>query len=144
SLVGDDGREVVAPDEPVGLLQLHRDHPSQWDAWDIEQHYRQHATDLDDVAELETFDEGDRVGVRVTRWHGASRFVQTIALAAGSPSLELRVDASWHERERLLKLRLPFAVRAEDATSETQFGHVRRSTHSNTSWDDARFETVAH
>lgn len=44
----------------------------------------------------------------------------------------------------MLKLAFPFAVRSETATSETQFGHVRRPTHANTSWDDARFETVAH
>jgi len=44
----------------------------------------------------------------------------------------------------MLKFAMPFDVRADDAVSETQFGHVRRSTHANTSWDDARFETVAH
>src|SRR5665647_2396043 len=35
-------------------------------------------------------------------------------------------------------------VHVERATSEIQFGHVHRPTHANTSWDAARFETVAH
>jgi len=35
-------------------------------------------------------------------------------------------------------------VHADRAASEIQFGHVYRSIHTNTSWDAARFETVAH
>jgi alpha-mannosidase len=34
-------------------------------------------------------------------------------------------------------------VQADRAASEIQFGHVFRSTHANTSWDAARYETVA-
>jgi alpha-mannosidase len=50
----------------------------------------------------------------------------------------------WHERQRLLKFAFPLDVRAENAASEVQFGHVYRPTHENTSWDAARFETAAH
>ncbi len=39
---------------------------------------------------------------------------------------------------------MPVDVHADSATSEIQFGHVERPTHTNTSWDAARFETVAH
>jgi alpha-mannosidase len=35
-------------------------------------------------------------------------------------------------------------VHADRARFETQFGHVTRSTHENTSWDAARFEVAAH
>jgi alpha-mannosidase len=34
------GREAVAPGAAAGLLQLHRDTPTQWDAWDVDVHYR--------------------------------------------------------------------------------------------------------
>ena len=36
------------------------------------------------------------------------------------------------------------AVRSTKATYEIQFGNVERPTHWNTSWDYAKFETVAH
>jgi alpha-mannosidase len=39
---------------------------------------------------------------------------------------------------------LPVDVRAEHVAAETQFGHVQRPTHSNTSWDAARFEVCQH
>jgi alpha-mannosidase len=35
-------------------------------------------------------------------------------------------------------------VRADRSAAETQFGHVFRPTHSNTSWEAAKFEICAH
>ena len=67
-----------------------------------------------------------------------------VPYAPGVAELEIRTDVDWHEQEKLLKLAFPVAVHADRAASEIQFGHVNRPTHANTSWDAARFETVAH
>jgi alpha-mannosidase len=75
---------------------------------------------------------------------GGSTITQTVAVAAGSPVVEIVTDVDWHEKQKLLKLAFPLDVHAERASSEIQFGHVHRPTHTNTSWDAARFETVAH
>src|SRR5699024_2276540 len=40
------GREVIAPGESGALLQLHRDTPNAWDAWDIDEFYRHVVRDL--------------------------------------------------------------------------------------------------
>ena len=50
----------------------------------------------------------------------------------------------WHEREKLLKAAFPLDVRAAHSTAEIPFGHVERPTHTNTSWDAAKFEFCAH
>jgi alpha-mannosidase len=50
----------------------------------------------------------------------------------------------WQEEHKLLKVAFPVAVRSPRATYEIQFGHVERTTHTNTSWDQARFEVCAH
>ena len=34
-------------------------------------------------------------------------------------------------------------IPADEATIEVQFGNVKRKTHTNTSWDKARFESCA-
>ncbi|MEY5058451.1 MAG: Mannosylglycerate hydrolase, partial [Actinomycetota bacterium] len=39
---------------------------------------------------------------------------------------------------------LPVAIHSHEAVCGTQFGHVRRARHGNTSWDIARFEVCAH
>jgi alpha-mannosidase len=85
-----------------------------------------------------------RVALRVVRRFGASTVTQTLALAAGSPALDIETNVDWHERQRMLKLAFPVDVHTVSARSEIQFGHIERPTHTNTSWDVARFETSAH
>lgn len=138
------GREAIAPQGRGNLLQVHRDTPTRWDAWDIDEHYRRHVVDLTDAVSVEQIAHPDAAIVCVVRAWGASRITQTLTLAPGSRALEVETTVDWHERQKLLKLAFPFDVHADRATSEIQFGHVQRPTHANTSWDMARFETVAH
>ena len=56
------------PGAPANLLQLFRDTPTQWDAWDIEEHYRRTGGDLVELAAL-TVEPGP--AVRVVRSVGA-------------------------------------------------------------------------
>lgn len=144
-------RELIPAGARGNLLQLHRDTPNQWDAWDLDANYRNTLTELRQVDSIELLEGSDRddspaggVGVRLTRSFGASRIVQEITLRAGSAAVDLAFTIDWQERQKLLKLAFPLDLHAERATSEIQFGHVHRPTHSNTSWDTARFETVAH
>jgi alpha-mannosidase len=67
-----------------------------------------------------------------------------ISLDAESPRLDFEVEADWHETDQFLKVEFPLALRSEYATYEIQFGHVRRPTHFNTTWDFARFEVCGH
>ena len=39
---------------------------------------------------------------------------------------------------------LPLDIHNDFATYETQFGHVQRPTHKNTTWDMAKFEVCGH
>ncbi|MEO6200682.1 MAG: glycoside hydrolase family 38 C-terminal domain-containing protein, partial [Cryobacterium sp.] len=138
-------RELIPKGRRGNLLQLHRDTPTQWDAWDIDEHYKRNITELTRAQSVEVFaDSPARVGVRVTRSFGASSLVQEITVSSGSPTVDLAFDIDWHERQKLLKLAFPLDLHADRAASEIQFGHVHRPTHTNTSWDVARFETCAH
>jgi len=78
------------------------------------------------------------------RRFGKSTATQTITLAPGARRVDLAVEVDWHETETFLKVAFPLDVRADRSAAETQFGHVFRNTHSNTSWDAARFEICAH
>ncbi|MCJ1708787.1 glycoside hydrolase family 38 C-terminal domain-containing protein [Microbacterium sp. VKM Ac-2923] len=138
-------RELVPAGRVANLLQLHQDLPNAWDAWDIDAHYRYTFDDLDtaDTVELAVDDEL-RARVIVTRTFGASRLTQTIAVNADDERVHFAVDLDWNEREKLLKASLPFVVHAHHHSAEIQYGHVRRATHTNTSWEDAKFEVMAH
>jgi len=140
------GREVLAPGAGGNLLQLHDDNPKQWDAWDIDLDYlKKEPVDLVELsAQQVEVPGGLRGAVRFTREFGHSRFTQRMVLDAGSRVLRFECDVDWHEEHKLLKVAFPVAVHSPRATYEIQFGHVERTTHTNTSWDQARFEVCGH
>ncbi len=53
-------------------------------------------------------------------------------------------EVDWHQRHEFLKFELPLNIKNDYATYETQFGHVQRPTHKNTTWDMAKFEVCGH
>ncbi|AMB17208.1 alpha-mannosidase [Microbacterium sp. XT11] len=137
-------RDAIAPGERGALLRLHRDVPDKWDAWDIDRHHQAAAVDLVSAEKVTATNRNDVAVVEATRRVGASLIVQTIALAPGRDAVDITLDVDWRERHKLLKIVFPLDVHADRSTSEIQFGHVDRPTHANTSWDEARFEFVAH
>lgn len=138
------GRDAIAPGASGNLLQLFRDIPNKWDAWDVDEHYRRVEEDLVDVVSVRPLVDDEGAAVIVERAFGGSRVVETVRLRPGSASLDLDFDIDWQETRHLLKLAFPLDVHADRSAAETQFGHVFRPTHTNTSWDAARFEICAH
>src|SRR5690606_3268880 len=118
SLVGRaDGRETIAPGARGALLQLHRDTPNAWDAWDIDEFYRRVVRDLETptAAEVEEADGGVRVSFTYTTALAdgeetsgvtgeGSTIVKTFVLRPDDTSLGIEVDLDWRERKKALKL----------------------------------------
>jgi alpha-mannosidase len=139
------GREVLAAGQRGNLLRLHADLPNEWDAWDVDRHYRRQYTDLTAAESVTLVETGPLVGaIRVERAFGASRITQTIRVRAGSRRIDIETEVDWHETEKLLKAGFPLDVHADRTAAEIQFGHVWRPTHTNTSWEAARFEVYGH
>ncbi|MEV7280082.1 glycoside hydrolase family 38 C-terminal domain-containing protein [Streptomyces sp. NPDC093111] len=134
------GREALAPGTAANLLQLHQDFPNEYDAWDIDAFYRNTVRDLTEAESVTATADG----VLVLRAFGDSRVRQLLSLREGARRLDIDTEIDWHEREKLLKAAFPLDVRAEHSTAEIPFGHVKRPTHTNTSWDAAKFEICAH
>ncbi|MGW6404150.1 alpha-mannosidase [Streptomyces sp. NPDC055134] len=135
------GRETVAPGRAANLLQIHPDFPNMWDAWDVDEFYRNTVTDLVDADEVAP---GEGASVRIVRSFGDSRVTQVLSLTAGERRLGIDTEVDWHETEKFLKLAFPLDIHAERYASETQFGHFFRPTHTNTSWEAAKFEACNH
>ncbi|MEU6861200.1 glycoside hydrolase family 38 C-terminal domain-containing protein [Glycomyces sp. NPDC046736] len=133
------GREAIAPGRAGNALQLHQDFPNMWDAWDVDEHYFAMREDLDGPAEVAL--DGEAVVVR--RSFGDSSIEQRLSLSDDGRVLVVDCDIDWQEEEKFLKLAFPVEVFTDEVVAETQFGHHRRSNHTNTSWEAARFETHA-
>ncbi|MFD8688128.1 alpha-mannosidase [Streptomyces sp. NPDC059651] len=137
-------RETVAPGRAANLLQIHPDFPNMWDAWDVDAFYRNTVTDLTDLDELTAVEGDGAATVRVVRSFGDSKVTQLLTLAPGAKRLDIDTEVDWHETEKFLKAAFPLDVHAERYASETQFGHFYRATHTNTSWEAAKFEACNH
>ncbi|MBW8853470.1 MAG: alpha-mannosidase, partial [Bradyrhizobium sp.] len=138
------GREALAA--PANRLELYEDRPVDWDAWDIDPFHLETRADCAPADGIAGATGGPlRAEVAFERPVGErSRLRQTIRLDAGAERLEVHTTADWHEAHRLLKVAVPLAVRATEATYETAFGVARRPTHYSTRHDLARFEVPGH
>jgi alpha-mannosidase len=139
------GRQVLAPGKPGNVFELHRDIPNNWDAWDIDIFANETGEEVTALESLEIIEDHPlRAVVRLVRRFGNSTLTQRICLSAGSARLDFVTEVDWHENQKLLRVAFPVHVRSLRATYETQFGHLERPTHYNTSWDLARFEVCGH
>jgi alpha-mannosidase len=137
------GREVL--EGRGNLLLAYADKPPNWDAWDVEPGFEAEGEEVPDAESVEVIETGPlRVAVRVERRFRESTITQTYVLLSGSRRLDIETRVEWHERQVLLRALFPVRVRSHEATFETMYGVVRRPTHRNTSWDEARFEVCAH
>lgn len=138
-------REFIAPDQPGNLICLYEDRPNDWNAWDIDSFYRDTLLETAQVVTVEALPNGEvRQGIHIVYQIGESRIEQTIRLEKGSKRLDFETRVEWHEKHRMLRVAFPVTVRSEQASFDIQYGYLKRSTHTNTSWEQAKFEVVGH
>ncbi len=138
-------RECIAAGAEGNRFVLFDDHPTVWDAWDVDIFHLEKRRDVGPAHTAQVIEAGP---LRVALQFGyqlspASSLTQTVSLTALSPRLDFAAKVEWHESHQFLKVEFPLALRATEATYEIQYGHIRRPTHWNTSWDMARFEVPA-
>ena len=139
-------RELLKPGDTANRLIAYEDKPVKWDAWDIDSYFQEQFWPLaDNPAKIALVETGPyRAAIRVERGYAASRVTQVVSLEEGSRQVTFDTHVDWHERQTVLKALFPFDLNVSEIRSEIQFGHVKRNTHRNTSWDRARFEASMH
>ena len=137
-------RELCRPGRRLNELLVYEDFPRDYDAWELSAYYKDKHWEADPPVSWEICSEGVRTGIRTVRHYGRSVITQTVFLYGRLPRIDFETEVEWHQRHQLLKAVFPLDIHAAQAAYEIQFGHVLRPTHSNTSWDAARFEVCAH
>lgn len=126
------------------LLQTFVDKPKQWDAWNIDADFEKQHWDLDKADEVKLIESGPlRAVIEVKNHFQNSTFVRDIILTAGSPRIDVKMEAEWHEKHILLKVAFPVSAHSDKATYEIPFGSVERPTTRNTPAEQAQFEVPA-
>lgn len=133
-------------EEPGGnLLEFFDDHPNDWDAWDIDLFYERCLIGNAEETSPPEFRQGEAASwINFYLALGQSTIQQRVLLAENSRELKFQAEVDWRESHKMLRVAFPTTIMATEATFDIQYGYLRRPTHSNTSWDLARFETVAH
>jgi len=133
------GRETIKSN--ANILQVYQDTE---DAWDMDMDYAQRPAGRFELVSAEIYTDGPKVVCRQSYRYDQSSLVQEISLTAGSKLLTYDTEADWHEKNRMLRTSFPVSVTADEATCDIQFGAIKRPTHTNTSWDMAKYEVCAH
>ena len=143
------GRELITTGEAGNHLVAFDDRPRRFgswdfDAWDLDETYNRKSYPLG-AAQISITEHGPlRVTARIERTFQNSVIEQDISLYRDLPRIDFATRIDWRDHHFLLKVAFPLDVRVTHARSEIQYGSISRPTHTNTSWDTARFETVAH
>jgi alpha-mannosidase len=137
-------RELIPDGSHAAVLEVGRDQPVEYDAWDLESWTREQSQPVGGgVVTIEA--DGPLLGrVRVRRGFGPSRVVTIYELRAESRQLDIDLHIDWHHDEHLLSMAFPLDVRADTAACDVQFGVAHRPTHPSSPWDAAKFEVCAH
>ena len=139
-------RETISAGGKGNQFVLFEDKPLKEDAWNVDVFHLEKRRNVGVVTQITVVEKSPlrgkiRLDIVVT---AQCTMTHWISLDAESPRLNFESEVDWHETDQFLKVEFPLALRSDYATYEIQFGHVRRPTHFNTSWDVARFEVSAH
>lgn len=138
-------REVLPKGERANVLQMFEDKPIDNDAWDIDIFYQQKMREITDLVSFEVVECGALQMVIRMEWkYMNSTISQDMVLYSNDRRIDFRTNVDYHEKQQLLKAAFPVDIRTTYGTYDVQYGNVRRPNHWNTSWDQARFESVAH
>lgn len=138
-------REVLAYGERGNVLQVFEDKPLDNDAWDIDIFYQQKMREITDLTAFEVTQCGALCLTVHMEWKYMQTFIsQDMTFYSMDRRIDFKTDVDFHERQQLLKAAFTVDIRSTFATYDIQYGNVRRPNHWNTSWDQARFESVGH
>ncbi|MDW8299263.1 MAG: glycoside hydrolase family 38 C-terminal domain-containing protein [Anaerolineae bacterium] len=138
-------RHVLAEGTLGNQFQAFHDAPRMFDAWNIDPLDGLPFESAAPAESIRVVEAGAlRATLEIVRRIKRSLICQRISLSARSRRIDFQTQVEWHERQTLLKVAFPVAVRADDATYHIQWGTIKRPTHRNTSWEQAKYEVAAH
>lgn len=126
-------------------LKLYVDKPGNYDAWDILPNYKDKQAEITVSSPLD-FSRADNecLELKTVLKTEKSTWTMFIRFFKRSRGIEVENNVDWHERHRLAKAEFACNVLTRKALCDTSAGYIERDTHTNTSWQQARFEVCHH
>lgn len=134
-------RQVLKEGERGNKLLACEDKPVAWDNWNLSKFHKEKVWEVNDVSSIKLVEDGDaRKVLRIERSFLDSKIVQDIIVYKEIGRIDFDTYADWKETDIVLKASFPVDINTDKATFDVQFGNIERTTHENTSWDQAQYE----
>ncbi len=140
----ENSRELIESGKAANVFEIFEDYPKSYDAWEISEYYKQKKWIADDVSAVSIIKSKLSGGFKIVRKYQTSTITQSVILTTGSSRVDFETEVDWNEDHVLFKAMFPLNIHTEVVTGEIQYGNIRRPTHMNTSWDEAKFEICCH
>lgn len=136
------GRELLPEGAEGNRLMLY---PDELTHWDINKAYLKEKGEPARLISMsgEETDTAKRLQLRFAVG-ASSTLTQTAELKKGESTVSFETEVDWQEEYQMLRVQFPADILCDEARCGIQFGHVKRPTHTNTSWDEAKFEVCFH
>jgi len=137
-------REVLQ--NPGNLFQVFEDDPGKkFGAWDIAYHVKEYDYPITQTKPWEMIANGPLFARFRSAWKVLDNVIeQEMVVYAHDPRIDFHTKVDWKNAKKLLKVAFPLNIRSRTATYDLPFGHIERTTHKNTGWDQAKFEVYGH
>ncbi|MBT4574919.1 MAG: alpha-mannosidase, partial [Candidatus Cloacimonetes bacterium] len=135
-------REVLA--SKANEFLLWEDEPNNWGAWDVNHFYRETTPQKAKLISSKIIHQSDISATLAQKFKiGNSTIEQKITISENSKLIKFENVVDWKEEHKMLRVSAQPDIYASKASYEIQYGTLQRATHSNTSWDAAKFEVAA-
>lgn len=136
-------REIFKENSIGNALVVYEDKPMCYDNWDIDMYYTEKSYPVENITDFSIKAGNLRLTISTAYEFNQSTIKQNIYFYKDTKRIDFETVVDWKEHQHLMKAHFPFDVHTDEATFEVQFGNVKRKVHTNTSWDEARFESCA-
>lgn len=141
----EENREIINEGGRGNILQLFEDRPLEFDNWNIDYSYKDKIYEINEVESFELIESNPLFStLEIIRKYGDSVIIQTISIYEHHKRIDFHTKLDWHEEHLLLKAAFEVDINSNEATYDIQYGDITRSTHNNTSWQEAQYEVCAH
>ena len=136
-------REVFGKSELGNVLETYLDYPNEWEAWDLDDDYRERPLSVFQTESVKVTASGPICTIlRVALKGKESRITQDIYFYRHLHRIDFYTEVDWHERRTVLKAAFPIEVLSHKANYEIQFGALERSLMSDTSWEKSQIRSA--
>lgn len=134
-------RELLKKGMCANVLMTYEDKPHKFDNWNIFEYYKEKQWPVEQLVSMQVIECGPvRMALELNWIYLDSKIKEVVYFYADSPRIDIHAAVDWNENQLLLKALFPLELNAREAVYEIQYGHVKRSTTRNHSWEQARFE----